>query len=326
MTRHAWPAAAVALLLWLMGQSLCWAHETPIALLEIRETQPGTFLTYWTYSSSTKVQAPTPVFPEHCVYEDPQLQCGEQGLIGRLSFQRLGLSYSAVVVRLSRLEQPTQSFTLTGAEPAVTLTPDGRLPLSQVFASYVPLGIEHILLGVDHLLFVLGLMLLVNSLGALIKTITAFTVAHSMSLAAATLGWIGVPQAPVNAAIALSIVIVAVEVLKERRGEQSWTSCYPWAVAFGFGLLHGLGFASALTNIGLPPENLPAALLFFNVGVEIGQIAFVLLILALMWAHRRLQAMPPPWSETFGVYTMGALSSFWFISRLMGMIVPKVVL
>lgn len=326
MTRHALPAAAIALLLWPMTQSLCWAHETPIALLEIRETQPGTYLTYWTYSSSTNKQAPTAVFPEHCVYEDPELECGEQGLIGRLSFQRLGLSYSAVVVRLSRLEQSPQSFTLTGAEPAVALTPDGRLPLSQVFASYVPLGIEHILLGVDHLLFVLGLMLLVDGVGALIKTITAFTVAHSLSLAAATLGWIGVPEAPVNTAIALSIVIVAVEVMKKRQGEPSWTSRYPWAVAFGFGLLHGLGFASALTNIGLPPENLPAALLFFNVGVEIGQIGFVLLILALMRAHRRLQAMPPPWSETFGVYAMGAVASFWFISRVMGMIVPKVVI
>lgn len=326
MIRHALPATALAALVLLTTQSLCWAHETPIALLEIRETQPGAYLTYWTYSSSTNKQEPTAVFPDHCAYKDPELECGEQGLFGRLSFERLGSSYSAVVVRLSRLEQQTQSFTLTGAEPSVTLTQDGQLPLSQVFASYVPLGIEHILLGVDHLLFVLGLMLLVDSLKALIKTITAFTVAHSLSLAAATLGWVGVPEAPVNAAIALSIVIVAVEVLKERKGEPSWTSRFPWAVAFGFGLLHGLGFASALTDIGLPRENLPAALLFFNVGVEIGQIAFVLLVLALIRAHRRLQAMPPQWSETFGVYTMGAIASFWFISRMIGMIVPKVVL
>lgn len=160
----------------------------------------------------------------------------------------------------------------------------------------------------------------------LVKTITAFTIAHSLTLAAATLGWVGVPEAPVNAAIALSIVIVAVEVINERRGEPSWTGRYPWAVAFGFGLLNGFGFAGALTNIGLPPENVPAALLFFNVGVEIGQISFVLLVLALVWSHRRLQAELPRWSETLGVNTMGAIASFWFISRLVNILVPRVVL
>jgi hydrogenase/urease accessory protein HupE len=190
----------------------------------------------------------------------------------------------------------------------------------------VPLGFEHILLGVDHLLFVLGLMLLVDRLGLLIKTITAFTIAHSFTLAAATLGWIGVPEAPVNAAIALSIVVVTVEVIQERRGEPSWTGRYPWAVAFGFGLLHGFGFASALTDVGLPPENVPAALLFFNVGVEIGQICFVLLVLAVLWSHRRLQAELPRWYETLGVYVMGMVASFWFISRLANIAIPRVVL
>ena len=317
--------AFFALCLYFVAQA-CSAHETPIALLEIRETQPGIYLAHWTYSSSTNKQAPTAVFPDHCVFNAPRLDCGEEGLFGRLSFERLGLSYSAVVVRLSRLDRTTQSLTLTGAEPGITLTPDGGLPISQILASYVPLGFEHILLGIDHLLFVLGLMFLVSGIWVLIKTITAFTVAHSVTLAAATLGWIGVPEAPVNAAIALSILIVAVEALKERRGEPSWTGRYPWAVAFGFGLLHGFGFASALTDIGLPAENVPAALLFFNLGVEIGQVSFVLLVLALVWSHRRLQAELPRWSESFGVYTMGTLASFWFIGRLTNMFFPKVVL
>jgi hypothetical protein len=319
-------SVALALLLWLMSQASCWAHETPIALLEIRETQSGVYLAQWTYASSTNKQPPTAVYPEHCVYQEPRLDCGEQGLVGKLRLERLGLSYSAAVIRLTRLDQPTHSFTLTGGEPSITLSPDGSLPLAQVFASYVPLGFEHILLGVDHLLFVLGLMLLVSGLGSLIKTITAFTVAHSITLAAATLGWIGVPEAPVNAAIALSIVVVAVEVFKDRQGEPSWTGRYPWVVAFGFGLLHGFGFASALTDIGLPQENVPAALLFFNVGVELGQIGFVLMVLALLWSHRRLQAQFPRWSATFGVYTMGAVASYWFISRMVNILIPKVVL
>jgi hypothetical protein len=229
-----------------------------------------------------------------------------------------------VVVRIKRLNQSEQSFTLTGAEPAVTLTPDGKLPISQVLASYIPLGIEHILLGIDHLLFVLGLIWLVKGVRSLIETITAFTLAHSLTLAAATLGWIGVPESAVNAAIALSIVIVAVEVVRDRKGEPSWTARFPWAVSFGFGLLHGFGFASALTDIGLPEENVPAALLFFNIGVEIGQIAFVLLVLALVWSHRRLKAEPPRWAETVGVYVVGSVASFWFISRMYLIVFPPI--
>lgn len=305
---------------------LAVCHETPIALLELREAQPGVYISQWTYSSSTNMQPPTPVFPAHCSYEEPRLDCGETGLVGPLSLERLGLSYSAAVIRLTPLGGEMRSFTLTGAEPQLVLTPDGSLPLSQVFASYVPLGFEHILLGVDHLLFVLGLMLLVDGAGVLVRTITAFTVAHSFTLAAATLGWIGVPEAPVNAAIALSIAVVAVEAVKQQRGQASWSARYPWAVAFGFGLLHGFGFASALTEIGLPPENVPAALLFFNVGVELGQLAFVLLVLSLLWSHRRLEAELPRWTQPVGVYAMGVLASFWFIGRMVDIVAPPVVL
>lgn len=315
---------ALLLLALVVWPTCAWSHETPIALLEIRETPNGSYLAHWTYSSSTNMQPPTAVFPAQCTFDEPRLDCDEDGLIGELSFERLGQSYSAVVVRVARLDQPEQSFTLTGAEPSVMLTRDGKLPLSQVAASYIPLGIEHILLGVDHLLFVLGLMVLVSGLRSLVKTITSFTVAHSITLAAATFGWIGVPEASVNAAIALSIVIVAVEILRERQGEQSWTGRFPWAVAFGFGLLHGFGFASALTGIGLPEENVPAALLFFNVGVEIGQIGFVLLVLAVVWSHRRLLAVLPRWSETIGVYAMGTLASVWFVGRIFNLLITKV--
>lgn len=292
------------------------AHETPIAILALQETQPGEFLLDWTYSSSLTPDPPTPVFPDHCQYDYPKLDCGETGLYGDLGMLELGERYSAAVVQIHRKNKPKQSFTLTGANPNVKLTADGKLPLRQIVASYIPLGFEHIMLGVDHLLFVLGLMLLVNGAWMLTKTITSFTIAHSITLAAATLGWVGVPERPVNAAIALSIVFLAVEVIKHRRGEPCLSARLPWAIAFGFGLLHGFGFAGALADIGLPEQNLPWALLFFNIGVEIGQIAFVFLVLALMWSHRALRAAVPPWGQTGAIYAMGAVASFWFLTRL----------
>jgi hydrogenase/urease accessory protein HupE len=195
------------------------------------------------------------------------------------------------------------------------MTTDGKLPWQQVAASYIPLGIEHIMLGVDHLLFVLGLIVLVGSTRALVQTITSFTVAHSITLAAATLGWVGVPDKPVNAAIALSIVVLAVEVLKHRQGQPSLSARLPWLIAFGFGLLHGFGFAGAMNNVGLPPENLPMALLFFNVGVEIGQLAFVFLVLGLYHAHRKLEVMLPRWSAVTSIYAVGGIAGYWFLTR-----------
>jgi len=296
------------------------AHETPIALLKLTELKVGHFLADWTYSSSTNPVPPTPLFPEHCQYDYPDLHCGEQGLIGQFQLQQLGEQYSAAVVQISRLDGPTQSYTLTGANPGIFLSEDGKIPLSQVMASYIPLGFEHIMLGVDHLLFVLGLLWLVSNPWTLIKTITSFTIAHSITLAAATLSWIGVPEEPVNAAIALSIVFIAVEVIKHQRGEYCLSAQYPWAIAFGFGLLHGFGFSSALTEIGLPQESLPAALLFFNIGVELGQVLFVLLVIALIKCHRILQAGWPPWGKSASIYGMGSIAGFWFISRFMAIV------
>ena len=294
----------------------CFAHETPIALLTLSERQIGLFNVEWTFSSSTNQQPPTPVFPNHCEFDYPRLQCGAQGLYGNLLLEQLGERYSAAVVQVEYLQGEAHTYTLTGANPRVLLTPGGKLPISQVASSYIPLGFEHIMLGVDHLLFVLGLMWLVSSPWMLLKTITSFTVAHSITLAAVTLGYVGVPEQPVNAAIALSIAIVAVEVLKFKRGEPSLSARIPWAIAFGFGLLHGFGFAGALTDIGLPPENLPVALLFFNVGVELGQVVFVLLVLALLWSHRTLHSSFPRWSETAAIYGVGVIGSYWFLTRV----------
>lgn len=185
---------------------------------------------------------------------------------------------------------------------------------------YTLLGIEHILVGIDHLLFVLALLLIVQDGWRLVKTITAFTVAHSITLALATLGYINMPSAPVEASIALSIVFLCVEIIHAREGRKGLTVSYPWVVAFAFGLLHGLGFAGALSEIGLPPPEIPLALLFFNVGVEIGQLIFIALILLLIEVARRLLGSSRsmrlvPAAEITTVYVIGTLATYWLIER-----------
>jgi hypothetical protein len=226
---------------------------------------------------------------------------------------------SAALIKIVPFNGEPRSYTLSAANPVVTLlgtdapTLDTWIELARI---YVNLGIDHILLGADHLLFVLGLIWIVDGGWRLVKTITAFTIGHSASLAATAFGLIGVPELPLNACIALSIVFVGVEIIKQQRGETGLTARYPWAVAFSFGLVHGIGFASALAGLGLERRLLPPALLFFNVGVEIGQIAFVLLVLALIAAHRRLGALLPRWGDALPAYAIGSVSMFWFFGRL----------
>ena len=189
---------------------------------------------------------------------------------------------------------------------------------------YTLLGIEHILVGIDHLLFVLALLFVVGGGWRLVQTITAFTVAHSITLGLATLGYINTPSAPVETAIALSIVFLCVEILHARQGRPGITFVYPWIVAFSFGLLHGLGFAGALSAIGLPPSEIPLALLFFNVGVELGQLIFVFAVLGVM-ALLRYGAGITRESTAFlrteraMVYIIGVLASYWMIERGLGM-------
>jgi hydrogenase/urease accessory protein HupE len=194
------------------------------------------------------------------------------------------------------------------------------------------LGVEHILLGFDHLLFVLALLFLVDGWRRLVGTITAFTVAHSLTLAAATFGWVHVPQAPVEAVIALSIMFVAVEVLHRRQGKVGIASRRPWVVAFVFGLLHGFGFAGALREIGLPDQAIPMALVFFNFGVEVGQLIFVAAVFMVLWlvnqARQRLVAISDRtvWVNHATIYApiayaIGILSGFWFIERTVNLFI-----
>ncbi len=187
---------------------------------------------------------------------------------------------------------------------------------------YTILGFEHILEGIDHLLFVLALLFVVRSGLKLVQTITAFTVAHSITLGLATLGYINMPSAPVESAIALSIVFLCVEIVHYQRGRTSLTFSYPWVVAFAFGLLHGLGFAGALSEIGLPPAEIPIALLFFNIGVELGQLVFVFAVVLLLLGVQRLfglarEGLVLRRAELATVYGIGVLSSYWLIERFL---------
>jgi hydrogenase/urease accessory protein HupE len=207
------------------------------------------------------------------------------------------------------------------SQPWVQLESDrGSLAVA---ADFTRQGIVHILYGVDHLLFVFGLLLLVPGRWMLVKTITAFTVAHSITLAGATLGFLQAPGPPIEAVIALSIVFIAAEIVHGRQGRPGLTERFPWIVAFTFGLLHGFGFAGALSEVGLPRAAIPAALLFFNLGVEAGQLAFVALSLSILRVARlvghRNGMTGPVWAWRLPPYAIGGIASFWLIQRIVNL-------
>lgn len=219
-----------------------------------------------------------------------------------------------VLVRVVHQDGVTQMVRLTPSETAFEVA--AETTNLDVIRVYTALGIEHILLGVDHLLFVFALLLIVNGWRRLIGTITAFTLAHSITLAAATMGYVHVPQAPVEAVIALSILFLATEIIHNRQGRPGLAKRFPWLVAFIFGLLHGFGFAGALAEIGLPQQSIPLALLFFNVGVELGQLLFVAIVVAAGWVLKKLLAQKVlNGGEVAASYLIGSLSAFWLIER-----------
>ncbi len=302
------------------------AHDMSMSVLELNQMQDGRFVMQWPGTRPLGMENLNPLFPEQCVLDPPFVDCGEQGLVGPLSFEGLGAGQSAAMVRIRFNSGQTQAFTMTPAVPTVMVKPvfdgEGWDLWSQVFSAYLSIGIEHIMLGVDHLIFVLGLIWIVRTRWMLLKTITSFTIAHSITLAAVTFGVVGVPEQFVNALIALSIVFIGVEIIKQMRGETSLTIRHPWIVAFGFGLLHGFGFASALLNLGLPENSLIVALLAFNVGVEIGQVAFVLVVLILMAALRSMKLTLPPWGQAFPAYTIGGVAALWTVERIVVLLTP----
>jgi hydrogenase/urease accessory protein HupE len=245
------------------------------------------------------------------------------GLTGQaIAIEGLSGTSTDVLVRIESLGGATQTERLSPTKAAfvVQTTPDSW----EVAATYLRFGIEHILFGFDHLLFVLALVILVRDWRRVALTVTAFTLAHSITLAAATLGLVDVPGPPVEAAIALSIVLVAVEIVHARRGMPSLTARWPWLVAFCFGLLHGFGFAGALAEVGLPHHAIPVALLFFNLGVEVGQLVFVAAVLTAGALFRRAIALrlqpalvqrAADRLDVTAAYAIGAVAAFWLIER-----------
>jgi hydrogenase/urease accessory protein HupE len=242
-----------------------------------------------------------------------------RGLDGReVSIDGLAGTFTDVVVRVVRADGTVQAARLTPDLPYFTIV---RTPTWLNIAwTYFALGLQHILLGIDHLLFVLALLLLIREHWMLVKTITAFTLAHSITLAAAALGWAEAPQAPVETVVALSIVFAAAEVPRTRRYAAAPASRSPWIMAFAFGLLHGFGFGGALKEIGLPQSDVPLALLAFNLGVEAGQLLFVAAVLALVASLNRLLALTLPRLRDITAYVIGSLSATWFVQRLAGLV------
>jgi hydrogenase/urease accessory protein HupE len=295
----------------------------------LRETQPGTYDVLWKVPArgedlrlSLHVRFPADarddaerrgLFLEGAHVERWRIR--RPGGLGGQSVTIEGLSATQVdaLVRVTDLGGVTQTRRATPDSPTVTIA--AVTSRWQVTGTYLVLGVEHILLGIDHLLFVLALVLLVKGRRKLVTTITAFTIAHSITLALATLGFVQVPGSPVEACIALSIVFVATEIVRSGDGHPCLTERAPWVVALAFGLLHGLGFAGALSEAGLPQHAVPLALLFFNVGVEIGQLAFVLVVLGLVAAARRVPIRAPAWGRRIVPYAIGSLAMYWVIER-----------
>lgn len=304
------------------------AHQASLAILSATELTPGRYALRWenrpTFEDLREDRGVAPIWPESCVADGPMLDCGPNRLTGEVGFTGLGATQSAAMVRIRALDGATQVVTLTPGAPVARVTPffdpDSWTGQREILIAYATLGVEHILIGVDHLMFVLGLMWIAGGRWRLVKTITAFTVAHSITLGAVTFGWIGVPDGFVNAMIALSIVFIGVEILRREAGRDSVTLRAPWLVAFGFGLLHGFGFANALIELGLPERASLTALFAFNLGVEIGQLAFVMLVLAMAWAWRVMTAPLPARSAPPAAYAIGAVASFWFINRAVALL------
>jgi len=309
------------------------SHELRPGYLELREQSGDTFDVLWKVPArGGRRLALGAELPDNCTVTSPRTQtwaggaaierwtvlCAN-GLAGKkIWISGLDKTLTDVLFRLQHADGASDVQRLTPEAPSLMVA---ATPSTLVVAkTYFLLGVEHILFGVDHLLFIFALLLLIRDGWMLVKTITAFTVAHSITLALATLGHVAVPQRPVEAVIALSIVFLATELAKDDNRDNLCRR-YPWIVAFVFGLLHGLGFAGALSEIGLPQSDIPLALLMFNLGVEAGQLLFVATVLLIIAAGRRLLSDAIPswrWAPRLAAYAIGCLSAYWLIDRLAG--------
>ena len=318
------------------------ADEIRPAYLQLTELSSSTWGVLWKVpSKGIRRLALNVQFPQNCEGSNHgtrivngayiqrwRLKCSAPLQGENIQITGLADTRTDVLVHVVRLEGGEQTNRLTPANAGFTIkSPDSLL---EVAATYLFLGFEHILSGFDHLLFVLALLFMVGSWRRLVGTITAFTVAHSITLAVASLGWVTLPQAPVEALIALSIVFVAVGILRKRQGHKDIAQRWPWVIAFMFGLLHGFGFAGALGEIGLPQHAIPVALLFFNVGVELGQLAFVAGVFAVVYVATlvagHVQYKTNSWQALDAAafpaaYMIGAVAMFWVIERTYNFII-----
>jgi hydrogenase/urease accessory protein HupE len=308
-----------------------FAHEVRPAYLQLHQTSTETYDVLWKVpgrgedlrlslyvelpKNCTNELPPRGAFGDNAFTEQWGIKCAN-GLIGNsVRINGLKATMTDVLVRIERLDGTTQIARLTPGAPSFVVAAAPRA--AQVGKTYLLLGIEHILTGWDHLLYILAMLLLVKGWKRLVATMSAFTATHRLTLKAAALGWVNVPQRPVEACIALSILFVASEIVRERNGNSGLTARWPWAISFTFGLLHGFGFAGALAEVGLPQKAIPVALLFFNLGVEVGQLIFVFAIALLTrQASRRFTVPHPTWSWRVPPYAIGAVAAFWFLLRL----------
>lgn len=317
-------------------------HRLSPAYFGLTETAPDVYQARWKVSiSGGLAETLSPELPDGCavsgsvrlyVLDDRQtpndvrlqhatVNCSGPLAGGRFAIGGLESTDTDVLLRIDYADGSSFTHRLVPERPSVQI-PE-RPGTLDVVGTYTALGIEHILAGIDHLLFVLALLLLVTGVRRLVATVTAFTVAHSITLAAATLGFVSVSPAAVEATIALSILFLATELARRGHGShEGLASRFPWVVAFSFGLLHGFGFAGALSEIGLPEQAIPLALLFFNAGVEIGQLLFVAAVIGLGFLLRRMGRDPGRWAPEPAAYVIGSVSAFWVFERSWAAIQP----
>jgi hydrogenase/urease accessory protein HupE len=327
MMRTLWVAAAILLAILARAAG---AHEVRPAFIQITERPNGHYEVLWKQPSAGQLavrllphlsggaleRAPDTIeaAPNFQIKLWRDVDPGPGGIDGQtLTIEGLSQTITDVLVSISLVNGDNVQDILRPQNPAMELH---LHKTGLAVPSYAELGVQHILTGVDHLSFVLGLMLLVRKRSTLIKTITAFTVAHSITLAATALHLITVRPALIEALVAFSILFVAVEVVHSYRGRPGLTVRYPWLIAFTFGLLHGSAFAGALSEIGLPPNAIPLSLLLFNVGVELGQLMFVAVVLAITWMLSRIPKYIPTWGYWIPPYANGSFAGYVFLERL----------
>ena len=319
--------AALLAVFW--GCTAAKAHELRPAFLDMQETAPDVFAVVWKLPAVGDMRLPLDLqLPANCAERTPPAKEFDNnylltrwtahcsgGLRGHdIAVAGLRTTLTDVLARIGYADGTSEVSRLTPEHPRFTVT--GKMDWQATASTYFMLGVEHILTGIDHLLFVLALMLLIRNRWMLVKTITAFTLAHSITLGGAALGYFSLPQKPVEAAIALSIAFVASELIKMKPGERRLSEAYPWLVAFTFGLLHGFGFAGALKEIGLPQSDVPLALLTFNLGVEAGQLLFVGFVLLVTAAVALLVSRPLAGARTLAAYLIGISAMYWLVERL----------